>query len=208
MGMPRRILVALFAVLLTSGCAWTTDSVPIQRQAVPVARVPGATGISVAVDAADSRQEREVSHKKNGYGMRGADIVAANDIVREIRDGVRDILTGQGFGEGPDAAVRIDVSRFYNTFDTGFWSATANAQATASLTVTAADGRSLYARVYTVTHQMPNVQIMTGDNAATALRAAMQALLRQIADDPQLPAALMRARPGDRRSPARGRAGA
>ena len=155
--------------------------------------------------AADSRQEREISHKKNGYGMRAADILASNNIVEEIRDGVREILSAEGFGDGPDATVRIEVSRFYNTFDMGFWSASSNAQAIASLQVTAADGRSLYARVYSITHQVPNVQIMTGDNAATALRGAMQALLRQIADDPQLPSALMQARPRD--PPSRGRVG-
>jgi uncharacterized lipoprotein YajG len=120
---------------------------------------------------------------------------------------VREILSAQGFGDGPDAIIRIDVSRFYNTFDMGFWSATSNAQATASVQVSSADGRSLYARVYTVTHQVPNVQIMSGSNAATALRAAMQALLRQIADDPQLSAALMQARPRDSERPPRARVG-
>lgn len=197
-------VVAISALLLTSACAWTSESVPIQRTAVPVAAVPGASTVTVSVTASDARQEREVSHKKNGYGMRAADINASNDIVAEIRSGVRDILTQQGFGEGGDATVRIEVSRFYNTFDLGFWSATANAQATASLQVTAADGRSLYARVYTANHQLPNLQLMTADNAATALRAVMQTLLRQIADDPQLTRALMQAYPDDRSARRRG----
>lgn len=154
--------------------------------------------VTVNVSASDARQEREVSHKKNGYGMRGADINASNDIVAEIRSGVRDILTQQGFGEGSDATIHIEVSRFYNTFDLGFWSATANAQATASLQVTAADGRSLYSRVYSANYQLPNLQLMTADNAATALRAVMQALLRQMADDSQLTRALMQAHPEGR----------
>ena len=195
----------LLIVLLTSGCAWSSESVAIHRQPVSAAAVPGATGVAVTVAVTDSRQEREVSHKKNGYGMRGANIMAQNDIAEEIRAGVRDILSAQGFRDGSDATVRIDVSRFYNTFDMGFWSATANAQAIASLNVSSADGRSLYARVYTVTHPVPNVQIMTGENAGIALRAVMQALLQQIADDAELSRALLQAYPpeADRRGRAR-----
>jgi uncharacterized lipoprotein YajG len=185
----------LLYVLLASGCAWTSESVAVHRQSVPVAAVPGATWVAVTVSAADARQEREISHKKNGYGMRAADITAANDVVAEVRAGVADILAAQGFQSGADATVRIELSRFYNTFDIGFWSATANAQATASLQVSAADGRSLYARVYNASHLLTGVQIMTADNAGTALRAALHALLRQIADDPQLTAALLQAKP-------------
>jgi uncharacterized lipoprotein YajG len=192
---PIRTIPLLLYVLLASGCAWTSESVAIHRQSVPVAVVPGATSVAVTVSAGDARQEREISHKKNGYGMRAADITAANDVLAEVRAGVAHILTAQGFQSGADATVRIELSRFYNTFDIGFWSATANAQATASLQVSAADGRSLYARVYTANHLLTGVQIMTADNAGTALRAALHALLRQIADDPQLAVALLQAKP-------------
>lgn len=191
--MRKLLLVGL--LLLTSACAWTPDAVPVQRQAVPVAMVPGAAGISVAVTASDARQEREISHKKNGYGMRGADISATNDIVEEVRLGVREMLNGQGFRDGRDATLRIEVSRFYNTFDMGFWSATANSQAIATLQLTSADGRNLYSRVYTSNHQLPGVQIMTADNAGASLRSALHGLLRQIADDPQLTRALLQAQP-------------
>lgn len=190
-----RLIIAFCALLLTSGCAWNAESVLVQRQSVPVAAIPGATAVSVAVTAADARQEREISHKKNGYGMRAADISAANDIVEEVRAGVREILAAQGFRDGGDALLRIEISRFYNTFDLGFWSATANAQATASVQVSTADGRSLYARIYSSNHQMPGVQLMSADNAAGALRVALHGLLRQIADDPQLTRALMQAQP-------------
>lgn len=184
----------LLAALMVSACAWTEDTVAIPRPSISVAAVPGAERISVTVVSADARQELEVSHKKNGYGMRGASIRAANDVVAEIRAGVVDVLRGQGFREGPGgASVRVEVSRFYNNFDMGFFSATANAQAVASVTVTSADGRALYARVYNGSHLMPGVQLMSGDNAAAALREAMTVLLRQIADDPQLTRALTQA---------------
>lgn len=188
-------LLSVCVLLLLSACAWTPDSVAVQRQSVPVAAVPGASEVSVNVIAADARQEREISHKKNGYGMRGADISAANDVVSEVRAGVADILYGFGFREGRDATVRIELSRFYNTFDMGFWSATANAQVIANLQIVAADGRSLYSRVYTSNYQLTGVQIMSAENAGSALRAALHELLRQIADDPHLPRALLQARP-------------
>jgi uncharacterized lipoprotein YajG len=190
----KRYLAAAM-LLLTAGCAWTPDTVPVQRQSVPVAAVPGAAGISVSVTSADARQEREISHKKNGYGMRGADILPANDVVAEVRNGVQEILNGKGFAEGRDATVRVEVSRFYSMFDMGFFSATANAQIIANLQVVAADGRSLYARVYTSNYQLEGVQVMTGENAASGLRTALAGLLRQIADDAQLNQALLQARP-------------
>lgn len=190
--MVRAVLLCL--LLSTGACAWTPDTVLIQRQAVPVASVAGAAAVAVSVTSAEARQEREVSHKKNGYGMRAADISAANDIVEEIRAGVREILSGQGFREGSDAIVRVEVARFYNTFDMGFWSATANAQATANVHVSSADGRALYSRIYTANHQMGGVQLMSADNAGSALRIAMHQLLQQVANDPQLSMAIMQAR--------------
>ena len=182
-------------LMLTTACAWTPDSVVVQRQSVPVAMVPGASSVSVMVTSADARQEREISHKKNGYGMRGSDINATNDVVEEVRAGVVEVLAGQGFHNGRDATVRIELARFYNNFDMGFWSATANAQATANLQVVAADGRSLYSRIYSANHQMAGVQMMSGENAGNALRTALHGLLRQIADDPQLPRALLQSQP-------------
>jgi uncharacterized lipoprotein YajG len=190
-----RRFFAVAALLLTAGCAWTPDTVAVQRQSVPVAAVPGAAAIGVNVTSADARQEREISHKKNGYGMRGADILAENDVVSEVREGVREILTGKGFAEGRDATVRVEVSRFYSMFDMHFFSATANAQVVANLQVIAADGRSLYARVYTSNYLLEGVQVMTGENAASGLRTALTGLLRQIADDAQLNQALLQARP-------------
>ncbi|MBW6399104.1 YajG family lipoprotein [Roseomonas sp. HJA6] len=188
--------VAPLVLLLTSGCAWTVDSVDIRRPSTPVVAVPGADRIMVTVTTSDARQEREISHKKNGYGMRGADIIASNDVVAEVREGIVEILREQGFRDGPGGAtIRVELSRFYSTFDTGFWSATANAQVTASVTVVAADGRNLYARVFNGNYQLPNVQIMNGSNAANALRPALGGLLRQIADDPQLTRALLQAVP-------------
>jgi uncharacterized lipoprotein YajG len=187
--------LAIAALLLTAACAWTEDTVTVQRQAVPVAAVPGAANIGVAVTAADARQEREISHKKNGYGMRGANILAANDVLAEVREGVREIIAGKGFMEGGDAIIRLELSRFYNTFDMHFFSATGSSQVSASLQVIGPGGRSLYARVYTSNYKLEGVQILTGENAASGLRIALTDLLRQIADDQQLNQALLQVRP-------------
>ncbi len=180
---------------LTTACAWTPDTVVVQRQSLPVAAVPGASSVSAMVTSADARPEREISHKKNGYGMRGADINAANDVVEEVRAGVAEILAGQGFRNGSDVTVRVQLARLYSNFDLGFWSATANAQATANLQAIAANGRSLYSRVYSANHQVTGVFNLGGKNAGSAVSAAMHGLLRQIADDPELTRALLRSRP-------------
>ncbi len=194
--------LSFVVLLLTAGCAWTPDSVAIVHQAVPVAMVPQAAGVSVTVVAVDSRNEREISHKKNGYGMRAADISAANDVIAEIRSGVAEILSGQGFGQGSNATIRIEVTRFYNMFDLGFWSATANAQITASLQVQGPEGRSLYGRVYSANHPLAGQVLMNATAAGTALQGAMAVLLQQIANDQQLTTALLQARPAPPPEPA------
>lgn len=194
--MKLRRLLPILMLSTLAACAWSGESVPVARPSTPVSTVPGAERVLVTVTSADARQEQEISHKKNGYGMRGADIRATNDVVAEVREGVQEILRGQGFRDGAGGAtMRVEVTRFYSTFDMGFWSASANAQVTASVTVTAADGRSLYAGVFSGTHRETGIQIMTGDNAAKALRPALGNLLRQIADDPQLMRALLQAAP-------------
>jgi len=184
-------IFALVLLFLTSACAWTEESVFISRPSVSVSPVPGASLVSVTVVGNDVRVEREVSHKKNGYGMRGSNINVSNNISEEVRSGISEILISQGFQSGSDINLRLDLNRFYSMFDIGFWSATANAQAIATLTAATMDGRVIYTRSYTATHQEGGVQLMTGDNAALALRGALGVLMRQIADDAQLTRSLL-----------------
>lgn len=186
-------LFLLLPLLLVSACAWTEETVQIPRPVVAAAPDPAAAGIGVTVRTADSRPEREVSHKKNGYGMRAANIMAANDFGRDLSASLTEVLEQQGFRPGSDATVLVTLNRFYNNFDMHFFSATASAQAIATLNVMDRDGRAIYSRVYTVDHREPGVQIMSADNAALALSGAYRNLIQQVAADTQLTRVLVEA---------------
>ncbi len=183
----------LIPLLLVSACAWTEDTVQIPRPGITVAAVPAAADVAVSVQAIDARSEREVSHKKNGYGMRAANILASNNFQRDMEASLRDLLDQQGFRTGGDAVVSVTLSRFYSTFDLSFFSATATAQAIASVNVTDRNGRTIYGRVYTAGYQEPNLSMMGGANAALALTGVYRELVQQIASDAELTRILLEA---------------
>jgi uncharacterized lipoprotein YajG len=186
-----RRLVPLLSLFLAAGCAWTEERVQIPRPAIAASPAPEAAGVGVTVQASDARAEPEVSHKKNGYGMRAANIFLRPITFRQdLESSVMEILEQQGFRPGSDAAVRVTLNRLYNNFDMHFFSATASAQAIATINVTDRDGRSVYSRAYTVDHREPGVQIMSADNAALALSGAYRTLMQQIAGDADLTRAL------------------
>ena len=178
--------LALSCLFFTGACAWTEETVQIPRPAIAALSVPAAQTVTVRVETTDARPEREVSHKKNGYGMRGANILAANNFARDMEISLTEVLRQRGFVPGGDATVRLILNRFYNTFEMHFFSATATAQVIATLNVADRDGRAIYSRVYTAGHQEPGIQIMSADNAAAALSNAYRDLMQQIATDDQL----------------------
>lgn len=199
--------VSLLLLLVPAACALERDYVEVRygtpRFAGPVA---GASAVSVQVAARDGRttQQDRVSNKINGYGMEMAPIIATNDVVAETGQMIMAELERAGFRPGgSDARVDVEVLRFYNRFQTGFWAGRAEAEIQVNLRVLDRSGSQVYGRVYTVQGVVPAVQLANGSNAVIALQSAMEKLVQAVVGDPAFIAALTaRAAP----EPSRGRA--
>lgn len=200
-----RWISALFALLFLSACALEPDYIEVRAPA-PAATAPlaGAERVSLAVEVRDNRQIRDrVSNKINAYGMEMAPIFATNDVLAEAREAIVIDLRSRGFSfDGADARLEMEFTRFYGRFITGFWSGTASGEIILNLRVVAPDGRLIFARSYNAEGLIPRIQLASGENARTALDAALARLVRMVGDDQELLRTLLSMAP-----PQRGRVG-
>jgi uncharacterized lipoprotein len=191
--------LALCLLLFPAACALERDYVEVRygpaRFAGPVA---GASVVSIDVAARDARTTRQdrVSNKINGYGMEMAPIIATNDIVAETGRTIMAELERAGFRPGgADGRIEVEVLRFYNRFQTGFWAGRAEAEIQVNLRVLDRNGRQVFDRVYTVQGIVPAVQLANGSNAVIALQGAMEKLVQEVIGDAALMTALTRLPP-------------
>lgn len=161
---------------------------------VSPAPVAGAQSVSVAVEPRDQRTSNRdrVSVKKNGYGMEMAAIIATNDIVAELGRVVQTTLEGMGFqtGQARVGTVTVDIHKIWNDFKLGFWSGQAVSEINATVTVRSRDGRIAYTRMFSAESILPEIMIMSGENARLSLVRALDRLGQQIAADRDLAQAL------------------
>lgn len=183
-----RTILALCAALLCSGCALTTAKIDVPYQSITTpAPVAGASSIKVNVVATDGRTTNRdrVGSKKNGYGMDMAPIVATNDIPSTVQDAFAQELSARGFKLGPnDVTLNIDLVEFYNDFHLGFFSGDATANVAFNAEIVAPGNRIVFSKYYSGTGDDPNIQLMGGDNARTALIKAFQAAVASAVSDP------------------------
>ncbi len=80
-----RLAVCLTIAAFFSGCALTTDKIELEYVPGSCSTLEGAEAIKVKAEVVDLRSVKDkVSHKKNGYGMEMAPIVAVNDVSELI----------------------------------------------------------------------------------------------------------------------------
>ncbi len=81
--MLRRIIPYATLLFLLNACALTVDTIDVQYESGPAARiVPAEDSVVVDLDVQDVRTSYldRVSSKKNGYGMEMAAIVSKRDV--------------------------------------------------------------------------------------------------------------------------------
>jgi uncharacterized lipoprotein len=143
----KAILAAALLTLGLTGCAITpaTESLNYQAQ-TGVAHVAHAENVTVNVVATDSRVDKAISHKKNGLGMKLADISANEPVEVTVDRAIEQELKTRGFKIAKNSNINItaDVTKFYNEFDVGFWAAKANGEVNIIVNVKSANGQSLY----------------------------------------------------------------
>lgn len=190
----RACLLAMLA--LAPACALTPDTIDVRyAPTVSPAPVAGAQAILVTVTASDERTANRdrVSVKKNGYGMEMAPIIASNDVVAEVGRAVETNLRGMGFqtGQARDGTVTVQLNKIWNDFKLGFWSGQAAGELTATVTVRGTDGRTVFTRLYAVESLIPDVMVMTGENARLALVQVLDRLGQRVGSDGELSQALL-----------------
>lgn len=181
-------LVALMMLMLLPACALQPDYIEVRH--VPTAtppQVPGAQSVAVSIVSRDTRTTNRdrVSVKKNGYGMEMAAIVATNDVIAEMGRVVGATLQGMGFqtDQERDGAVTVEVHRIWNDFKLGFWSGQAVSEVDATVTVRARDGRVVFSRLYRMEAIVPEVMIMSGENARLSLVQAFDRFGQRLGTD-------------------------
>lgn len=108
-------------------------------------------------------------------------------IAETVRAGLEPELAKRGFQIALQSIV-VDVSirRFYNDFKTGFLAGDAVADFDATVTVLNASGMPAFSQSYFAQGVEKDIQLMTGDNARSALIKAMGEGVRKIVNDPAL----------------------
>jgi uncharacterized lipoprotein YajG len=112
----KTIIAAALLTLGLTGCALTpaTESLNYQAQ-TGVAHVAHAENVTVNVVTTDSRVDKLISHKKNGYGMKLAGISSAEPVNITVNKAIEQELTTRGFhlDSNSDIKITADVTKFY-----------------------------------------------------------------------------------------------
>jgi uncharacterized lipoprotein YajG len=163
------------AMLLLSGCAFTTGHVDLGYQATTQATklaTPQSPRVTVAVT--DKRPTQVVSQKINGLGMKTADIVSNTDVPGTLKSAFETELNSRGFTEGAGGnLLSVTLNNFENQFSLGFFSGEANATIGMQVTVKRPDGSLAYDKYFTG-QSKDWVEIAGEDNAGRQLNAAME----------------------------------
>jgi uncharacterized lipoprotein YajG len=118
----KTILAAALLTLDLTGCALTpaTEMIHYQAQA-DVAHLAGAEKVIVNVVASDSRTDKVIGNKVNGFGMKMAGISSSEPVEVIIDNAIEQELKNRGFHISKDADLKIvaDVTKFYSKANVG-----------------------------------------------------------------------------------------
>ena len=177
-------IAALTAMLLISGCAFTTGHVSLEYQSqTPAMRIAEADSPHVAVEVADKRPTQIVGQKINGLGMKTADIVSDSDVPGTLKSAFETELNDRGFTVGPGGVlIAVTLSSLQNQFTVGFFSGQATANMGMDVAVKRPDGAVAYDKYITGRNQ-EWIELATPGNAQHTLNAAMQDAVSKVFSD-------------------------
>ncbi len=126
-----------------------------------------------------------IADKKNGYGMRLANVLAQRPVVDLVRDAVSQELSARGFrvGEGR-TAVTLDITRLEAVFQIRFLAVGATGQADFAVQVRRPDGSIAYARNFSAFNDNEDGLAGTAGQARRAFEAALSKIVGQMMSDP------------------------
>ncbi len=184
LSVPAGAVAALTAMLLISGCAFTTGHVNLEYQSqTPAMKIAGADSPHVAVEVTDKRPTPIVGQKINGFGMKTADIVSDSDVPGTLKSAFETELNNRGFTVGPGGVlIAVRLSSLQNQFTVGFFSGEAAANMGMDVTVKRPDGAVAYDKYITGQNQ-EWIELATPGNAQDTLDAAMRDAVSKVFSD-------------------------
>lgn len=172
------------AATALSGCAFTTGHVNVAYESQgPAARLATANTPHVAVVVIDRRPTQVLGEKKNGFGMKTADIEADNDVPATVKNAFETELRNRGFVEGSGGnVVEVKLDHFQNQYSLGFFSGEGVATIGMQVSVERPDGSTAYSKY--ITGKAENwIELMGAGNAQTLLDGALRDGIERIFDD-------------------------
>lgn len=124
----KKIISLVVLVLFTCSCALTDASLPVSAQNVNVkvsqiSQIP-QNKFSV-VRAIDSRPNKLIGNKRNGFGVKTADVSSKTPVENVVAAAFAKMLYNNGHSviyEGADIEVELDVRKFGFDNKVNFWS--------------------------------------------------------------------------------------
>ena len=183
---------ALAAMVLLSGCAFTTGHVNLDYQSqVAPTKVATANSPRISVAVTDKRPTQTVGHKINGYGIKTAEIVSDSDVPATVKKAFEQELEARGFTPGSGGIlVNVSLNDFESEYSTGWFSGQATANMGLDVTVVETNGAIAFEKHITG-HNEESVMYAGEGNAQVVLNAAMRDAVSNVFGDPAFLNALM-----------------
>jgi uncharacterized lipoprotein YajG len=192
----KAILAAALLTLGLTGCAITpaTESINYQAQ-TGVAHVAHAENVMVNVVTTDSRADKVIGNKKNGFGMKLADINSDIPVDVIVNHAIEQELKSRGFNVAKNSGLKVtaDVTKFYNEFQAGVFTAYADGETNITVVVSS-NGNQIFNKNINGKSRM-FVQLATGSNAKESVENALTDAMTNLFNDPSFIAALTTAAP-------------
>lgn len=191
----QKHLVPVVLAFLCSACSLTNEHVDVAYTpdpAIPRVLAPGAGDL--VLDVSDRRRAESpdwIADKKNGYGMRLANVLAQKPVTDLVREALAQELTARGFHVGTTGATTsVEVSRLESIYQNRFFSIGAIGYADLSVQVRHPDGTIAYARTFSVQDDQEGSIAGTAGQARRSVERTLTKVIGQVVSDPAFIAAL------------------
>ncbi|BBP00372.1 YajG family lipoprotein [Sulfuriferula nivalis] len=186
----KAILAAALLTLSLTGCALTpaTESLNYQAQ-TGMAHVAHAENVTVNVVTTDSRVDKAISHKKNGFGMELAGISASEPVEVTVDKALEQELKSRGFNISKNTELKItaDVTKFYNEYHINPIYASADGDVNISISVYSKE-RFVYSKNLSGSNHL--APVFTTGATKENLEKALEKAMADLFNDPAFTLAL------------------
>ena len=193
----HRFPLVAVTILALGGCAFTTATLdvglkPTDTGRGPLSSVPPAT-VRVA-DLVDKRPDTDrIGYKKNGFGSKTADVLTERPVPVIVRDAIAAEFSANGhrIGQEVDFVVSGSVTTFWFELTPNFGSLGFAGTVGTDLVVSdARTGQVLVTRAYQGNYTEKTMIGRWEGTWQRAMNTALERMVRDIASDPRLLAAL------------------